>query len=103
MTPKIMLKLFMFAYATAVTSSRELERRCFVDVRTGRREPARVGIDSTTAYGLVRIASCAASMIVRSASPVPCGVGPVHLLRFHGLSLRESVLLRTRTNPGAAL
>jgi hypothetical protein len=36
--PKMMLKLLMFAYATAVTSSRELERRCFVDVRTGRWE-----------------------------------------------------------------
>ena len=30
--PKMMLKLLMFAYATGVTSSRELERRCFLDV-----------------------------------------------------------------------
>ena len=30
--PKMMLKLLMFAYATGVTSSRELERRCLVDV-----------------------------------------------------------------------
>jgi transposase len=30
--PKMMLKLVMFAYATGVTSSRELERRCFADV-----------------------------------------------------------------------
>lgn len=30
--PRMMLKLLMFAYATGVTSSRELERRCVVDV-----------------------------------------------------------------------
>lgn len=30
--PKMMLKLLLFAYATGVTSSRELERRCRVDV-----------------------------------------------------------------------
>ena len=30
--PKMMLKLLLFAYATGVTSSRELERRCSVDV-----------------------------------------------------------------------
>ena len=30
--PKMMLRLLMFAYTTGVTSSRELERRCLVDV-----------------------------------------------------------------------
>jgi transposase len=30
--PEMMLELIMFAYATGVTSSRELERRCVVDV-----------------------------------------------------------------------
>ena len=32
MTPAIMLKLLVFAYSTGVTSSREMERRCQVDV-----------------------------------------------------------------------
>ncbi|MGH8276672.1 MAG: IS1182 family transposase [Steroidobacteraceae bacterium] len=30
--PKLMLKLLLFAYSTGVTSSREMERRCHVDV-----------------------------------------------------------------------
>jgi transposase len=30
--PKMMLKLLLFAYSTGVTSSREMERRCHVDV-----------------------------------------------------------------------
>jgi hypothetical protein len=32
MTPMMMLKLLLFAYSTGVTSSREMERRCHVDV-----------------------------------------------------------------------